>query len=156
MDLTKPPKRANAPGGDPLSGAAGEDEEAQGGIANMRVVNASKVTSNVCMLAALLLAVFSAIWCLSSTSDGATWLRYIQYLDMPVPLVSKRLRWPWWSRWPWSRDLETPIREQKNVETFRQEIYCTPLRFRVNSTCRGKYGEGVLRNALTVAQCAVQ
>lgn len=44
MNLTKPPKRANAPGDDPLSGAAGEDEEAQGGIANMRVVNASKVT----------------------------------------------------------------------------------------------------------------
>lgn len=46
MELTKLPKRAKTPGGDPLSGAEGEDEEAQGGIANMRVVNASKVTDS--------------------------------------------------------------------------------------------------------------
>ena len=44
MELTKPRKAANQDD-DPLSGGAGgaEDEEEAGGIANMRVVNASKV-----------------------------------------------------------------------------------------------------------------
>lgn len=44
MELTKL-KRATKPDDDPLSGATGgeEDEEQAGGIANMRVVNASKV-----------------------------------------------------------------------------------------------------------------
>lgn len=44
MELTKP-QRAAILDDDPLSGVAGggEDEEEGGGIANMRVVNASKV-----------------------------------------------------------------------------------------------------------------
>lgn len=43
-ELTKP-RKAASPSDDPLSGATGggEDEEEAGGIANMRVVNASKV-----------------------------------------------------------------------------------------------------------------
>ncbi|CAM9395173.1 unnamed protein product, partial [Ectocarpus sp. 12 AP-2014] len=44
-ELTKPPRRASNQDDDPLAGAGGggEDEEEAGGIANMRVVNASKV-----------------------------------------------------------------------------------------------------------------
>ncbi|CAN0122777.1 unnamed protein product, partial [Ectocarpus sp. 4 AP-2014] len=43
--LTKPPRRVSNQDDDPLAGAGGggEDEEEAGGIANMRVVNASKV-----------------------------------------------------------------------------------------------------------------
>lgn len=45
MELTKAPKDSAAAVNDPLSGEGAEDdEEAAGGIANMRVVNASKVT----------------------------------------------------------------------------------------------------------------
>lgn len=43
VELTQPPRRANAGASDLLSSGGGEDEEAPGGIANMRVVNASKV-----------------------------------------------------------------------------------------------------------------
>ncbi|CAM9868068.1 unnamed protein product, partial [Ectocarpus fasciculatus] len=44
-ELTKPPRRASNQDDDPLAGGegGGEDEEEAGGIANMRVVNASKV-----------------------------------------------------------------------------------------------------------------
>lgn len=44
-ELTKPPRRASNQDDDPLAGAegGGEDEEEAGGIANMRVINASKV-----------------------------------------------------------------------------------------------------------------
>ena len=45
LELTKPQRAARPDDDDPLSGVAGggEDEEEAGGIANMRVVNASKV-----------------------------------------------------------------------------------------------------------------
>lgn len=44
-ELTKPPRRVSNQDDDPLAGTGGggEDEEEAGGIANMRVVNASKV-----------------------------------------------------------------------------------------------------------------
>lgn len=48
MELTKPPRSAagRSSSSDPLDGGGGGDEEeAPGGIANMRVVNASKVTT---------------------------------------------------------------------------------------------------------------
>lgn len=45
MELTKPQRAAHPDDDDSLSGVngGGEDEEEAGGIANMRVVNASKV-----------------------------------------------------------------------------------------------------------------
>lgn len=55
MELTKPPKRAVNQDDDPLSGGGGggeEDEEEAGGIANMRVVNASKVRGEILTLCA--------------------------------------------------------------------------------------------------------
>lgn len=49
MELTKPQRTANPDNDDPLSGVpgGGEDEEEAGGIANMRVVNASKVVRQI-------------------------------------------------------------------------------------------------------------
>ena len=43
MELTKPPRSAAGRNNDPLNGGWDDEEEAPGGIANMRVVNASKV-----------------------------------------------------------------------------------------------------------------
>lgn len=56
-ELTKPPRRASNQDDDPLAGAGGggEDEEKAGGIANMRVVNASKVRGGNRGVRALLL-----------------------------------------------------------------------------------------------------
>lgn len=43
MELTKQPKDAALLASDPMSGGGGEDTDSPGGIANTRVVNASKV-----------------------------------------------------------------------------------------------------------------
>ena len=65
MELTKPPKNPAGRSVDPLSGGGDDEEEAPGGIANMRVVNASKVMG-------MLLTLFR-FGCLPSKVELNTW-----------------------------------------------------------------------------------